>query len=174
VKKYFQDNNITVQSYSQLLPWLKNKRQAGQKIWIDPKTANAAISDCLSADMKIEKRSPIVLMKAIKNEAELNGMRQCHLRDAVAFVEFLSSLHDLLAKGNVLSEFDIDLQLTNSRAQCPQFLEPSFPTIAGVNENGAIIHYRATASGCKVLTKNDMLLLDSGGQYLDGTTGAYR
>ena len=173
VQEYFTENHVLVRPYDELLTFLQQQltNQANTKIWIDTKTANAAISESIPAKMKFEKRSPIVMMKAIKNDAELNGMRECHLRDGAAFAEFLSWLEEQLAAGREISEYDIDIHLTQSRAQCIKFLEPSFATIAGVNENGAIIHYRANQTGCKMLSKNDMLLLDSGGQYIDGTTG---
>lgn len=91
---------------------------------------------------RYEKPSPIILMKAIKNEIELKGMRACHLRDGAAVIEFLSWLEEHLSSGQTITEYEVDLQLTASRAKFDHFLEPSFATIAGVNENGAIIHYR--------------------------------
>lgn len=112
-----------------------------------------------------------MLMKSCKNPKELEGMKQSHIRDGVAMVEFLSWLEEYLANGNVISEYDLDIKLIEFRSKNPMFLEPSFATIAGVNENGAIVHYRANNNSCKILTKEDMLLLDSGGQYSDGTTG---
>lgn len=81
-------------------------------------------------------------MKACKNEVELAGMKACHLRDGAAVVEFISWLEEYLAAGNTITEYEIDVKLTASRASYDLFLEPSFATIAGVNENGAIIHYR--------------------------------
>jgi Xaa-Pro aminopeptidase len=146
------------------------------RVWFDSKVLNAAVAEVVSEQNRLDAESPIVLMKAIKNEAELNGMRQCHLRDGAAFVEFISALeNDLKLKQNKsLTEVDIDLRLTASRASFAKFLDLSFPTIAGINENGAIVHYRASAESCKVLTDTDMLLLDSGGQYEDGTTDVTR
>jgi Xaa-Pro aminopeptidase len=99
----------------------------------------------IDLDKHFEKVSPIMLMKGCKNEKEISGMKNCHLRDGVAVVEFLSWLEEYLSEGDghtTLSEYDIDLRLTAERAKDPLFLEPSFATIAGVNENGAIIHYR--------------------------------
>ena len=96
--------------------------------------------------MRVESESPIVLMKACKNPEELAGMRNCHIRDGAAMAEFLAWLEEHLSAGHSLSEVDIDLKVTESRASFGMFLEPSFATIAGVNGNGAIIHYRYVSS----------------------------
>ncbi len=81
-------------------------------------------------------------MKACKNDFELAGMRAAHLRDGAAVAEFLAWLEEWLGNGMTITEFEIDIELTKSRASYDLFLEPSFATIAGVNENAAIIHYR--------------------------------
>jgi Xaa-Pro aminopeptidase len=133
-----------------------------------------AVASVMAKSSHYEKPSPIILMKACKNPVEIEGMKASHLRDGAAVVEFLSSLEKSLNQGKAITEYDIDQQLTATRASFNYFLEPSFATIAGVNENGAVIHYRASKHECKTLTKNDMLLLDSGGQYLDGTTDVTR
>ena len=89
-------------------------------------------------------------MKACKNAAELEGMRACHVRDGAAVAEFLCTVeaffairdYDSSGSSKVISEYDIDLQVTGFRARDPLFVERSFPTIAGANDNGAIMHYR--------------------------------
>jgi len=123
----------------------------------------------------IKTESPIVLMKSCKNEEELNGLRSCHIRDGAAVAEFMCWLENEVKKREV-SEVEIDQVITAKRAEFSPglFIEPSFPTIAGVNSNGAIVHYSAVPETCKMLGANDMLLLDSGGQYLDGTTDVTR
>jgi Xaa-Pro aminopeptidase len=129
-------------------------------------------------------------MKACKNDAELRGMREAHIRDGAAMAEFLSWLEaELIRRRQVAStgsssssssssigitEVEIDEHLTEFRKSYGQFLDLSFPTIAGVGSNGAIIHYRAVPESCKTLSDNDILLLDSGGQYVDGTTDVTR
>lgn len=99
----------------------------------------------MSAVNVYDKPSPVLHLKSIKNEIELSAARDCHLRDGAALVEFFSWLDDYLGshegeKG--LDEVEIDLKLNSFRQSQEKFIEPSFPTIAGVNENGAIIHYR--------------------------------
>lgn len=101
---------------------------------------------------RVDKESPIVLMKAIKNDAELQGMRACHLRDGAAMAEFLSELESILYRNDEscagVTEYDLDIMVTDCRAKAGLFLERSFPTIAGVNGNGAIIHYRFNMKQC--------------------------
>lgn len=122
----------------------------------------------------VEASSPVVAAKAIKNEAELAGMREAHLRDAVALCDFISWLETEIASGKTVTEVEVDEQLTARRAAMPGFVEPSFSTIAGANSNGAIIHYRAQPGTCKTVDANSLLLLDSGGQYECGTTDITR
>lgn len=131
--------------------------------------------EVIPADRREIKASPIVAMKAIKNACEVQHMRLCHERDGAAVVSFLHKLEQHLLTANI-TEVELDRMLLASRREYggELFLEPSFDTIAGVNGNGAIIHYRAEASTCATLTKSDMLLLDSGGQYVDGTTDVTR
>ena len=105
----------------------------------------------IDPERRLEKESPISLLKACKNEVELAAMRDCHLRDGAAVVEFLCWLEDQLYSDSdsdssfstvKISEVELADQLESFRAKCDKFLYPSFETIAGVNENGAIIHYR--------------------------------
>ena len=115
----------------------------------------------IDPERRLEKESPISLLKACKNEVELAAMRDCHLRDGAAVVEFLCWLDDQLCSDKdsdtdtisgktkhtgpstvKISEVELADQLASFRARCDKFLYPSFETIAGVNENGAIIHYR--------------------------------
>eukprot|EP00878_Enallax_costatus_P008513 GHUV01008900.1.p1 GENE.GHUV01008900.1~~GHUV01008900.1.p1 ORF type:complete len:383 (+),score=74.73 GHUV01008900.1:673-1821(+) len=122
----------------------------------------------------IDLSSPIVAAKAIKSEAELAGMREAHLRDSVAICDFLQWIEQKVGSGATLTEVEVDLELTGRRKQQQGFVEPSFPTIAGANGNGAIIHYRAQQETCKTVDGNTLLLIDSGGQYDCGTTDITR
>eukprot|EP00798_Chlamydomonas_sp_ICE-L_P002572 gene2572-30958_t len=110
----------------------------------------------------VEHASPVSAFKALKNDSELAGMREAHLRDAVALCETLCWLDDEVAVGKVITEVEVDMYLTSRRAAQPGFYEPSFSTIAGSGPNGAIIHYRAKAETY------------SGGQYDCGTTDITR
>ncbi len=115
---------------------------------------------------------PAIQARVIKNETEIEGMRQAHLRDGVALVQFLSWL-ERQSVGE-LSELAVAEKLLELRQQQPLFVEPSFPTIAGFGPNGAIVHYRATPDTNRKFDHDNLLLLDSGGQYRDGTTDITR
>ena len=137
-----------------------------------------------ASDRILEKSSPIQLLKAIKNEAEINGMKNAHIRDAVALVSFLSWLDYAVTKGIdtrtgkaltiPLTEYTVGEVLDTMRSQLPDYVSLSFETIAGFGPNGAIIHYRAEKDTAATITNQGVFLLDSGGQYRDGTTDVTR
>jgi Xaa-Pro aminopeptidase len=122
----------------------------------------------------LESTSPISMAKAVKNGAELEGMREAHLRDAVALATFFAWLEASLADGVALTEASAAAHLVSLRAAQDGFVEPSFPTIAGCGPNGAVIHYRPVEGLCAALSPGSLLLLDSGGQYDCGTTDVTR
>ena len=151
---------------------------------LEPKKKKVVVAESnlpdIYDDFIVAKETPITMMKACKNEAELAGMRAAHLRDGAAEVEFFAWLYDEVQKKRKrVTELDIDAKLTSFRSQREGFTDLSFPTIAGVGSNGAIIHYRAVpGKQMKALVGDSptdgMLLLDSGAQYLDGTTDVTR
>jgi Xaa-Pro aminopeptidase len=113
--------------------------------------------------------------KGVKNAAELEGMKEAHLRDGVALTKLFCMLEREISSGRkTMTECDIDERLTALRAAQSGFVEPSFPTIAGAGPNGAIIHYRPMKDTCRTVDANTLLLLDSGGQYDCGTTDVTR
>lgn len=121
-----------------------------------------------------EERSFINDAKAIKNEAELKGMRDCHLRDAAALVHYFAWLENQLKAGTKLDEVDGADKLESFRAQQADYVGLSFDTISSTGENGAIIHYKPEKDTCKVIDIKQIYLCDSGGQYKDGTTDVTR
>lgn len=121
----------------------------------------------------VEKDDPCLLPKACKNDVEVEGMRQAHIRDGVALTKFLAWL-DEQANQRDVTELEVEKKLLSFREQQDGFQEPSFDTIAGSGEHGAIVHYRATEESNKVLARDTLFLLDSGGQYPDGTTDVTR
>jgi len=121
----------------------------------------------------IEGENPCLLAKAIKNPVELQGMRNAHIRDGVAVVKLLCWLDRETQKRSV-TEMEIADMLLKFRAAHKLFVEPSFPTIAGSGPNGAIVHYRVLPESNRRLKKGELMLLDSGGQYPDGTTDITR
>lgn len=119
-------------------------------------------------------RSLVTDAKAIKNSVELEGMRQCHLRDAAALCHYFAWLEDQLAQGKQLSEVEAADKLEGLRRQQKDFVGLSFETISSTGSNGAIIHYKPEPETCKIIDPNLIYLCDSGGQYKDGTTDVTR
>lgn len=150
--------------------------QSAAPVWLDPTTTSAAIVRRLEAAAVPynAQTSPLASWKARKNAAELAGMKAAHRRDGVAVLRFFAWLDRALAAGDRLSEISVAVKLEELRAQESSFLGPSFATIAGYGPHGALPHYRATPHSDAPLAKRGLFLLDSGGQYLDGTTDITR
>jgi Xaa-Pro aminopeptidase len=119
------------------------------------------------------ERDPCVLPKAVKTAAEIAGARAAHLRDGAAMARFLAWL-DLTAPEGGLTEIDVVRKLEEFRAASGALRDISFDTISGAGPNGAIVHYRVTEASNRRVTPGELLLVDSGAQYLDGTTDITR
>ena len=143
-------------------------------VCVDPARSSEAVVAAVPEDRRVAAPSPVTRLKAVKNAVELACMRDCHVRDGAYACEAFCELEDRVRAGDRLDEVDVDATLLKYRSRDPGFLEPSFPTIAGSGPNGAVIHYRAERPTCRAVTADAMLLVDSGAQYLDGTTDATR
>ncbi len=141
------------------------------KIGVDRVSAPIAVSDLLQSPEWFS--DPCSLPKACKNAVEIEGARQAHLRDGVAMVSFLHWL-DIEAPKGQLTEISIAQQLENFRRNTNSLCDVSFDTISGAAENGAIVHYRVTNQTNRKVNPGDIMLVDSGGQYRDGTTDITR
>lgn len=142
-------------------------------VWIDPESANLWCIEALGGSVKVRAPSPIGRMKAKKNAVELAGMRAAHHRDGVAMVRFLRWLAGAVPEG-AQTEMSAAMALEAFRAEGAHFQGLSFPTIAGYGHHGAIIHYRVDESSDVPLRRTGLFLVDSGAQYLDGTTDITR
>ncbi|XP_020519721.1 probable Xaa-Pro aminopeptidase P isoform X2 [Amborella trichopoda] len=151
----------------------KNKRRVAREISVGLQTKEGSTSH-IDGPSVIYRASPVTFAKSIKNHAELEGMRQSHLRDAAALVEFWAWLEDSISKKERLTEVEIADRLLAFRAKQDGFLDSSFDTISGYGANGAIIHYKPEPESCSVVDDKQLFLLDSGGQYVDGTTDVTR
>ncbi len=142
---------------------------------LDRDTAPVALRQILdAAGVKIAwAQDPCILPKARKNAAEIAGARAAHQRDALALVEFLTWF-DATVPGTTLTEIDLVTELESQRRASNALLDISFETIAGSGPNGAIMHYRVTEETNRTLARGDLVVLDSGGQYQDGTTDITR
>lgn len=144
------------------------------RVWVDPQSANAFIAGALErAGVEVHaKASPVLEPRSKKNAVELDGMRRAHIRDAVAVTRFLSWLEGAWRSG--VDELLASERLAAFRAEGERFQGLSFDTIAGFGPNGAIVHYRSSPATTRVIDDSTLFLLDSGGQYLDGTTDITR
>ena len=147
----------------------------GAKLLLDPQHVCLEVAQAIPRQLeRIEATGPIAALKARKNDAELAHVRETMRRDGVALVRAARWLESALAGGERLTEVDVDAKLRELRAQQPGFISESFSTIAGYQANAALPHYRATAESRAELKPQGMLLIDSGGQYLGGTTDITR
>lgn len=148
----------------------------GSKVMVDAARLNYALFSAIPQNAEIiYGDSPILLLKAIKNEVELDGFRRAMVTDGVALVRFFRWLESAVTAGDKpITECDVMTRLRQFRQQGTNFVGESFGTIAGYQEHGAIVHYEAEPDSCFTLHNTGMLLLDSGGQYLDGTTDITR
>jgi Xaa-Pro aminopeptidase len=147
----------------------------GAAIALDSATAADALSRLISAagGKPVRGSDPVSLLKAVKNVTEIEGARTAHRRDAVALTRFLAWI-DREAPSGALTEIDAVEALETFRRETGALKDVSFPTIAGTGPNGAIVHYRVTRKSNRRISPGDLLLIDSGAQYEDGTTDVTR
>ncbi|AFR98124.2 xaa-Pro aminopeptidase [Cryptococcus neoformans C23] len=143
------------------------------KILIGNKTS-WAVAKAVGEDNVEVRRSLIEEMKAKKNATEIEGFRQCHIRDGAALVRYLAWLEEALENGESWTEYDAATKLEDFRKENKLFMGLSFETISSTGANAAVIHYSPPEQGSKVIEKKQMYLCDSGAQYLDGTTDVTR
>lgn len=169
---YLKENGVAIHSYEDIEYFLDNLQ--AESILANPAKTNYAIYSAICPDCRIiREASPVTLLKAIRNEQEIKGIHAAMQRDGVALVKFLKWLEDAVPAGQE-TEISVDRKLHAFRAAQPLYMGESFDTIAGYKEHGAIVHYEATPETDVPLKPEGLLLLDSGAQYLDGTTDITR
>ena len=172
VKAYLEGNRVTCHAYTDLLPYLRQLKAS--TLLLTPGKTNQAVSEAVPTSCRIvEGASPVALLKAIRNEQEIAGLRKAMQRDGVALVKFLKWLEEAVPGGQE-TEISVDRKLHELRAAQPLYKGESFDTIAGYGAHAAIVHYEATPETDVPLQPRGFLLLDSGAQYLDGTTDITR
>ena len=173
VMAYLKTEGVMVDSYENVTKGLNDYFE--YNILLDPDEVNYALYKTVVRE-RVEEESPVKRMKTVKNETEIAGFRNAMLKDGIAMVKFLKWLSAYVGKPEIseLSEISIDQRLTAFRAEQPLYRDISFDTIAGYGPHGAIVHYEATPETDVPLQPKGMLLLDSGAQYLDGTTDITR
>ncbi|KAG5518749.1 hypothetical protein PMAC_002718 [Pneumocystis sp. 'macacae'] len=173
VKEYLKD--VKIRPYESIFSDLENLRNKleGKKVIISD-NASWALAIALGETNIEVMRSLICDAKAVKNKIEIDGMRNCHIRDGVALVKFFAWLEEFLKNQGVLDEVNAADQLEVYRKEQAYFMGLSFPTISSSGKNGAIIHYKPEKLSCSNININQIYLCDSGAQYSDGTTDVTR
>lgn len=173
VRKALNNNNVEIQDYENV----KRKLEAiedGRSVAFDIKRTNCWLNDSIPAGCKkIEIEEITTVLKAIKNEVEMENHRKCQISDGIAMVKFMIWLEKNIGKQEI-TEITVSDKLKYFRSRQPDNLGPSFTTIAGYKEHGAMMHYSASDESRYVLENKGVMVLDSGGQYLSGTTDITR
>jgi Xaa-Pro aminopeptidase len=163
---------IELMEYESFIPFLQNL--STKKIYLDPDRTNSLVTEKLQRNCHlVEGISIPTLLKSVKNDCEIAGMKEAHKRDGVAMINFLYWFDSNVGKENI-SEISICNKLREFRAQQDYFKGESFHSIVGYAEHGAIVHYHVTEETNLTIEPRGILLIDSGGQYLDGTTDITR
>lgn len=171
VKLYLQDNQVSLYNYNKVEKCLESYSE--YNILLDGDETSYYLWKTVKCQEIVAAASPIPAMKAVKNEAEIEGCRSAMLKDGVAMVKFLKWLKPAV-EADGQTEISIDEKLTSLRAEQKLFRDISFDTIAGYAQHGAIVHYEATPETDVVLKPEGLILIDSGAQYQDGTTDITR
>ena len=173
LKEYLDDNNITTRPYDSFYDYVKEIPQS-ETVLMDTKVVNYRICSSIAPAVKVvDAEDPTVLMKAIKNETQIENIRKAHIKDAVAMCRFMYWLKTNVGK-IPMTEISASDYLEKLRREQENCLDLSFATICGYADHGAIVHYAATPESDVSLKPEGLLLVDSGGHYLEGTTDITR
>ena len=173
IRAELSKENVQIKGYEEVYEFIKNIDE-NEVVLIDTSKVNYAIYNNIPSNVqKIEERNPSILFKSIKNEIELKNIRNSHIKDGVAFTKFMYWLKNNIGKIEI-TEISATQKLEVFRREQDKFIEPSFSTIAAYKDHAAMMHYSATEESNYKLEPRDLFLVDSGGQYFDGTTDITR
>lgn len=172
VQGYLAENGVTVAPYTSITSFLETLPESA-RVLIEPGRTASRLRDALGG-RAVSGASPIAMLKATKNSVQTEGIRRAMENDGAALVGAFMEIEERMAKGIPLTELDVADILTKYRSQQPGYFEPSFDTIAGYGPHGAIVHYSATEESSVTVEPHSLLLIDSGAQYLYGTTDITR
>ena len=173
IRAELSKENVKIKGYEEVYEFIKNIDE-NEVVLIDTSKVNYAIYNNIPSNVqKIEERNPSILFKSIKNEIELKNIRNSHIKDGVAFTKFMYWLKNNIGKIEI-TEISATQKLEEFRREQDKFIEPSFSTIAAYKDHAAMMHYSATEESNYKLEPRDLFLVDSGGQYFDGTTDITR
>lgn len=174
VKLELHRNGVSLKNYDEIDAFVSGLGQE-VSLFVDPRRTTQRLRSRIPQHCTvIEGVSILTMLKAVKTPTELNCLREAMKRDGVALTRFFKWLEEYLGSGNTISEYDLGIKLNEFRAKGDKFYGDSFGTIAGYMGHGAIIHYKAEPASSYTIKNEGVLLLDSGGQYRDGTTDITR
>lgn len=169
-----KNEGVILADYSMILPYL-SRLPENSRVFLDPSKTNVALYNALPKGATIiEGISPANHLKSIKNETEIKGFRSAVVKDGTALTRFYIWLEKQMEKGEKVTELSASAKLTSLRAEQPQYIMDSFAAISSYAAHGAVVHYTPTPETDAELKPEGLYLLDSGGQYLDGTTDITR
>ncbi len=173
VREHLSDNGVEIEDYERIESYL-SRLGRGDTILLDPQRVNSWLYDSIGREARIEEDTAITtILKAVKNQVEIENLKKAHIKDGVAMVKFLCWLDNNLSKEEI-TEITVADKLEEFRSQQENYMGLSFPTIAGYGDHGAIVHYQADEESAYTLKPHGLLLIDSGCQYLEGTTDITR
>ena len=174
ITEHLKKEGVTLAEYSMIQRYL-SRLPENSRVFVDMNKTNVSLYDAIPGNCTIvEGISPANHLKSIKNETEIKGFQNAVVKDGVALTKFYIWLEKQMAEGTQVTEISAAEKLTALRAEQPQYIMDSFGTICGYAEHGAIVHYSATPETDATLKPEGLLLIDSGAQYLDGTTDITR
>ena len=174
IAEHLKKEGVTLADYGMLATFLSRLPER-TRVFIDSKRTNVAIYNALpKSSILIEGISPANHLKSIKNEAEIKGFRNAVLKDGIAMTKFYFWLEKMLKAGEKVTELSAAAKLTALRSDQPQYVMDSFASISSYGPHGAVVHYSPTPETDTELKTDSLYLLDSGAQYLDGTTDITR
>ena len=172
VQAYLKSQGVETRPYTAVKTFIIGL-STQRRVLLDPASTAYGVLEAFG-ERAVEAMSPIAMPKACKNEVQIAGIREAMKRDGVALVHSLMELESRMAAGETVTEMDVAEILRRKRAEQPLFFDESFGTIAGYGPHGAIVHYEADEKSNATLRPEGLLLIDSGAQYLDGTTDITR
>jgi len=175
VSEYLQQEGVTIAGYDEITGYIR-RIPSGTTILVAPSKINYRLYSIIPENCIIKETTvhPADSLKSIKNETEIAGIRNAMKKDGVAMVKFLIDLEKALKNNETITELDVEEKLRAYRLEQADFFGESFRTIAGYGAHGAIVHYEATTESNATVQPDGVLLIDSGAQYLDGTTDITR
>lgn len=172
VREYLAGNGVEVRPYDAISPFLADL-SADERVLLSAAQSAGALLPILG-DRAVVGTSPVAMLKAVKNDVQVAGVHNAMVRDGVALVHSFMEIENKMARGEELTEMGVADILLKHRSAQPLFFDLSFDTIAGYGAHGAIVHYSANPSTNATLQPDNLLLVDSGANYLDGTTDITR